>query len=373
MDPIINKSADRVIPVAQPFIGKQETKAVSDLVESGWISQGQKVNDFERVFSRSHGKQYGSACNSGTTALHLALAVCDVSEGDEVIMPDFTMIALANAVLLTGGTPVFADVTYGVGNLNLELIKAKITNKTKAVIVVHTYGEPIDDIIEISTYLKGRGIALIEDCAESHYAVHKSGRVVGSFGDLAVFSFYANKNITTGEGGMVTTDDKEVKDRLDRVRMHAFTPGMHFTHTERAFGYRMTNMQAAMGIVQHNRHEEFMTYRGSLRRRYENNLKDIPANFLEIPPTTASSAWWIMPILADGHRDSMRIALADNGIETRTYFFPMHTQAFLTEYSSGAYPISDKLGQIGFYLPLNPTLSFDDIDYISEVLVNYNK
>ena len=370
MDPVVNRAAKRFIPVAEPAISKSEIEAVTAVVKSGWISQGEKVKEFAQIFSNAHGKKYGSACNSGTTALHLALAVCDVTAGDEVIIPDFTMIAVANATLLSGATPVFADVTDGVGNISLDCIKGKITDKTKAVIVVHTYGEPIDDIVEISNYLKKRGIFLIEDCAESHYAVHKSGGTVGSFGDLAIFSFYANKNITTGEGGIVITDSKEVRDRLDRVRMHAFTPGKHFCHTERAFGYRMSNMQAAMGIEQHRRHEEFMLSRWTLRQRYENNLKDVSC--IEIPETTKSSAWWIMPILADGHRDSLRAALADNGIETRSYFYPMHTQSFLTQYDLGEYPQANRLSQIGFYLPLNPTLSVDDIDYISEVIVNYD-
>ena len=371
MDPIWNKEAERVIPVAAPFIGAEETEAVRDLVASGWISQGHKVAEFEEVFANSHGKKYGSACNSGTTALHLALAACDVTEGDEVVMPDFTMVALANAVLLTGGTPVFTDVTEPVGNVNLDLIKEKITSKTKAVIVVHTYGEPIDDIVEISEYLKSKGIPLIEDCAESHYATHKTGKPVGSFGDLAIFSFYANKNITTGEGGIITTDSGEVKDRLDRVRMHAFTPGRHFCHTERAFGYRMTNMQAAMGIEQHKKAPQFMAYRKTLRLLYESNLKNVDC--ISIPETTETSGWWIMPILAEGHRDNLRKALADNGVETRSYFYPMHSQSFLTKYSQGQYPVADRLGEIGFYLPLNPGLSLDDANYISQVLVNYNK
>jgi perosamine synthetase len=370
MDPVVNRAAKRFIPVAEPSIGKREVKAVAEVVESGWISQGQVVNEFEQIFANFHDTKYGSACTSGTTALHLALAVCDISRGDEVIIPDFTMVALANSTLLSGGTPVFADVVGGVGNLSLDCIKEKITDKTTVVIVVHTYGEPIDDIVEISKYLNKRGIFLIEDCAEAHYAVHKSGGKVGSFGDLAIFSFYANKNITTGEGGLVITDNKDVKDRLDRIRMHAFTPGKHFCHTERAFGYRMTNMQAAMGIEQHRRHEEFMLSRWTLRQRYENNLKGVSC--IEIPETTKSSAWWIMPILADGHRDSLRAALADNGIETRSYFYPMHTQSFLTQYDLGEYPQANRLSQIGFYLPLNPTLSVDDIDYISEVIVNYD-
>lgn len=364
-DPILNKSG-RFIPVAEPCLGEAEAEAVLNVVKSGWISQGEKVSEFEEEFSNFHGKKYGSACSSGTTALHLALAVSDVSTGDEVVIPDFTMVALANATLLSGGTPVFADVTYGVGNLSLDLIKQKITNKTKAVIVVHTYGEPIDDIIEISTYLKEKNITLIEDCAEAHYAIHKSGKIVGSFGDLAVFSFYANKNITTGEGGMVTTSLKDVKDRLDRVRMHAFTPGRHFCHTERAFGYRMTNMQAAMGLEQHKKHKGFMQHRKTLRTRYEYNLKGL--DYITIPNTTDTSAWWIMPILSE-QRDDLRKALADGGVETRSYFYPMHIQSFLSKYGSGLYPMSDRLSKEGFYLPLNPSLSLDDVDYISNIIV----
>lgn len=374
-DPILNKNAERFIWVAQPVLGDEERDNLAQCAIEKWISQGPKVAAFEQRVAMTAGKLYGSACNSGTTALHLALHVADVTEGDDVVIPNMTMVALANAVLLSRANPVFcdSDPSSDVGNISLTKIKEVITPKTKAVIVVHTYGEPVLDIKEIVEYCNERGIKVIEDCAESHFA-ELDGQPVGSFADLAIFSFYSNKNITTGEGGMVVTNCKDVKDRLDRVRMHAFTPGQHFCHTERAFGYRMTDMQASIGLAQLDKAEGFMRRRKEIRSMYEAKLNNPHMRFARRSVELEKSGVWVMPILTESEekRDAIRQHIADHGIDSRTYFQPMDEQVFLTDWSSRDYPIASRLARCGFYVPLYPGLSDEDVNYIIDKLNIYN-
>ena len=370
MDPILNHDAKRLVWIAEPYLGKEEFDALGRCITENWISQGPRVAQFEDAIAKSSGKSYGSACNSGTTALHLALHVCDVGPGDEVIIPNLTMIALANAVLLTGATPVFAEVENDVGNTSLDTISECITDKTRAVILVHTYGEPVADTIKIMDMCKDKNIKVIEDCAEAHFAT-LDRKPVGSFGDLAIFSFYSNKNITTGEGGMILTDRLDVKARLDRVRMHAFTPGQHFCHTERAFGYRMTDMQAAIGLEQLKKSPTFMDIRRKYRDLYETGLGGV--GNVTVPEAIYTSGLWVMPLLAkdEESRNSIRQHIADRGIDSRTYFQPLHRQSFLVGLSEREYPRSDDLARRGFYVPLYPKLGVDDIHYIIDAIKEY--
>ena len=374
MDPTLNKSAEKLIWVAEPQIGKEEEAALRRCITNDWISQGPRVAEFEDAVAKTCGKKYGSACNSGTTALHLALHVADVKEGDDVVIPNLTMVALGNSVLLAGANPVYcdSDPESDVGNISLNKIKEVITPKTKAVIVVHTYGEPVTDIQDIVDYCDSFNIKVIEDCAESHFAT-LDGKPVGSFAELAIFSFYSNKNITTGEGGMIVTDCKEVKDRLDRVRMHAFTPGKHFCHTERAFGYRMTDMQASIGLEQLKKADAFMEKRRKIRSFYEWMLKNSHMNIARRSVPTENSGVWVMPILTDSEqkRDDIRQHIANYGIDSRTYFQPMSEQSFLRSYATSDYPISASLARCGFYVPLYPKLSESDIEYIVDKLNSY--
>lgn len=375
-DPVLNKNADRLIWVAEPDIGKEEMQALVKCVTDDWISQGPRVAEFEEGVAKTCNKKYGSACNSGTTALHLALHVADVVKGDDVVIPNLTMVALANAVLLAEANPVFcdSDPNSDVGNISLDKIKEVITPKTKAVIVVHTYGEPVNDIKEIVAYCNEKGIKVIEDCAESHFAM-LDGEPVGSFADLAIFSFYSNKNITTGEGGMVVTDCKDVKDRLDRVRMHAFTPGQHFCHTERAFGYRMTDMQATIGIEQLKKADCFMKIRREMRLFYESSIfvEDQSVWVADRSVPVDDSGVWVMPLLTNCEqtRDDLRQFIANYGIDSRTYFQPMNEQKHLQKFSTREYPVSKDLARCGLYVPLYPKLSLTDLNYIIDVINSY--
>lgn len=369
-DPIINKRAARHIPVARPSVGWREALAVARVTLSGWISQGRKVAEFETLFAKSHGQEYGSACNSGTTAIQLALAAAGIGPGDRVLCPTFTMVAVPNSILNVGAEPVFYDAAVGnlVGNSSLDEIRsaalAPAGQGARALIVAHCYGEVTQDMAKIRTWCDGFGIILIEDCAEVHYA-----KGAGLWGDLVCWSFYANKNITTGEGGMVTTSRAEYKQKLDRIRMHAFSPLRHFNHTEKAYGCRMTEMQAAMGIVQHKRAPALMARRQMLRALYEHALgwDVLRGDPFCIPETSIDSAWWVMPIVCDSEeqREGLREWLAQDGIETRTYFVPMHMQEHLKKYARGDYKRAEYLGCCGLYLPLYPAMQTLDVWYVS--------
>lgn len=361
--------------MARPSVGWREALAVARVTLSGWVSQGRKVAEFENLFAKSHGKAYGSACNSGTTAIQLALAAAGVGSGDLVLCPSFTMVAVPNSILNVGAEPAFYDasVTSLVGNTSVDDIHAAVDGlqgydvaRLRAVIVAHCYGEVAARMDKIRAYCDSLGVPLIEDCAEVHYA-----KGAGSWGDLVCWSFYANKNITTGEGGMVTTDRAEYKQKLDRIRMHAFSPLRHFNHTEKAYGCRMTEMQAAMGIVQHKRAAKLMARRAILRALYEHALgNDALKDPFYVPLSTTESAWWVMPIICNSEeqRENLREWLAQDGIETRTYFVPMHLQAHLQKYHfpqvNGDLRRAEYLGRCGLYLPLYPAMSAADVLYV---------
>jgi len=372
MDPVVNKNAKFYIQIAKPTVEEEEKQALIEVANRGWLSQGEKVYEFEKLISTAHGKKYGCACNSGAMALILSLNAANIGHGDEVIIPDLTMIAVVNAVLAVGATPVFADSSYtsDVGNIDKITIERCLTAKTRAIILVHTYGEAITSIQKIINFAHEKGLFVIEDCAESHYAYDNENTMVGSAGDFAIFSFYSNKIITTGEGGMVLTNCEDAKDRLDRLRMHCFTPGRHFWHTEQAWGVRMTDMQAAIGIVQHSKRHRFLARRKEIRKIYEENWKDNTTKKCNFANTQKGATNWVLPILTT-NRENLRKHLAENGIDHRTYFNPFHKQEFLTKYSRGGndsfyYYIAENFGEKGLYLPIYPTLTNDEILYICE-------
>ena len=361
-DPTVNLDAPRQIPVARPSLGEAEAEAARAAVAEGWISSGPRVEDFERQFAAAHGRRHGVACNSGTTALHLALAALGVAPGDQVLVPSLTMIAVANAVLYCGARPVLVDSERESGNPDALWLPRVITPRTKAAIVPHLYGVPAAAFLQALRRRYPR-LSVIEDCAEAHYAT-LAGRPVGSLGRLATFSFYANKIITTGEGGMVLTDDERLAERLRSLRAHAFTPGDHFRHQSLAFGYRMTDVQAAIGLVQHGRREELLRRRAELAQRYIDRLREL--KWVGFPARVAGAVWWVFPLLCphEAARDAVRQALAERGIETRSYFRPLHRQTHLRRFATQHYPVADELSRRGFYLPLWPGMSDEDVEYV---------
>jgi perosamine synthetase len=359
-----------VIPVCEPTLGGNEAEYVLDCVESNWISSaGKYIPRFEDAFARACGAREGVACANGTVALHLALATLGIGPGDEVILPTFTMIATINAVTYTGATPVLVDSEAQTWNMDLNQVADKITPRTRVVMPVHTYGHPVD--MDPLMELAGRhGLYVVEDAAEAHGAEYKGHRA-GSLGHAGCFSFYANKIITTGEGGMITTDDPEIARLARNLRDHAFSDERHFWHKYLGFNYRMTNMQAAVGLAQTEQMESFVEARRANAARYTATLRQIPG--IVTPPEAdwAKNVFWMYSILVEDEfgmsRDQLRAYLADRGIETRTFFIPMHVQPIYYEaYKGQRYPVAEMLCKRGFYLPSASSLTKREIDYVLE-------
>lgn len=362
-----------IIPVCEPTLAGNELKYVTQAVESNWISSaGSFIRDFEHQFAAACGAEYGIACANGTVAMHLALATLGLEPGDEVIIPTFTMIATANAVTYCGATPVLADMEPNYWQLDVEQVAAKITPRTKAIVPVHIYGHPTDmePLLELA---QKHGLRVIEDAAESHGAEYR-GRRTGSLGDAAGFSFYGNKIITTGEGGMVTTNDRELAKLAWNLRDHAFSHERHFWHKFIGFNYRMTNLQAAVGLAQTEQLDTFVTLRRRNAAEYTRRLQSIPG--ITTPPEApwAKNVYWMYGILVNEQeyglsRDQLRKVLAEHGIETRTFFIPMHCQPVYWEMFKGQrYPVAERLCRDGFYLPSATSLSIQEIDFVAEVI-----
>ena len=358
-----------LIPVCTPTLLGNEKKYVLECLETNWISsRGRFVDEFETKFSRYCGMRFGITTNSGTTALHLALAAIGVGEGDEVIIPSFTMISTANAANYLGAKLALVDVEPRTWNIDPEKIEKKITPRTKAIIPIHTYGHPaeMDAILAIA---RRRRIAVVEDAAEAIGAEYK-GKKTGGFGKIAAFSLYANKIITTGEGGIIVTDDPELAERARTMRNYGFTQERHFWHKVVGFSYRMTNVQAAIGLGQLERIDDLLSARIRNAELYNSFLKDVPG--IATPPRSPEcvSAYWMYGILVRDEfglsRDELRQALADEGIETRSFFIPIHLQPIYASLYSDEYPVSEELGTRGLYLPSSSSLKPDAIAFIAD-------
>ncbi len=367
----------KIIPVCEPKLDGNEMKYVMDCLESTWISSvGKYIPMFEEEFSRRCGAKYGVACCNGTVALHLALAALGIGPGDEVIIPTFTMIATANAVTYTGAKPVLVDSEAETWNMDTEQIEAKVTDRTRAIMPVHTYGHPVDmdKVLEIA---EKYDLYVVEDAAEAHGAEYK-GKRIGSMGDAACFSFYANKIITTGEGGMITTNNEELASLACNLRDHAFSEERHFWHKYLGYNYRMTNLQAAVGLAQTERFDEFVSIRRDNAYYYNSLLKDIKG--ITLPPEApwVKSVFWMYSILIEDDfglsRDELRRRLAKRGIETRTFFIPMHLQPLYYEmYKGERYPVAEELCRKGLYLPSASTLTKEEIQFIVETVADCQK
>jgi perosamine synthetase len=362
----------RIIPVCEPTLGGNEIEYVLDCLETNWISSaGKYIPLFEELFARKCDAAHGVACMNGTVALHLALATLGIGPGDEVIIPTFTMIATANAVSYTGARPVLIDSEMQTWNMDVSQLADKITQRTKAIMPMHTYGHPVDmdPLLELADK---HGLYVAEDAAEAHGAAYK-GRKTGSLGHAGCFSFYANKIITTGEGGMVTTNDAEIARLARNLRDHAFSHERHFWHKYRGYNYRMTNLQAAIGLAQTERFEEFVQARRDHARQYNALLKDVSG--LVTPPEAewATNVYWMYSILLQDEfgisRDELRTRLARRGIETRTFFIPIHLQPIYYEAHKGErYPVSEELCKRGLYLPSASSLTPEEIVFICEAV-----
>ena len=360
------------IPVCEPSLDGNELTYVTDAVRSGWISSGgDYLKRFEEGFAAYVGVGHGIGTTNGTTALHLALAALGIGPGDEVIVPDFTMISSAFAVCYCGAMPVFVDADPDTWNMDVAQVAERIGPRTKAIMAVHIYGHPTD-MDPLLALAKDRGIAVLEDAAEAHGAEYK-GRRCGSIGDLAAFSFYANKAITTGEGGMVVTSDEALAEECRSLRNLAFprTGGRVYRHDRIGFNYRMSNLQGALGLAQLERIDTYVAARRAHAARYRERLAGIAAVQLPVERSWARNSYWMYGIvLRDGARigrDELAGRLAAAGIETRPFFQPMHDQPALLRYgteATGSYPVADRLAARGLYLPSGSDLADDDIDRV---------
>jgi perosamine synthetase len=356
-----------VIPVFEPWIGEEEAEAVVAAVRRGEISGsfGEEIPAFEREFARYVGVAHGVACTSGTTALQLAVAAARIGPGDEVLVPESTNIATALAAHHQGATPVPVDAEPDTGNLDLDLVEERIGPRTRAVIPVHLFGQPVD-MERLTAIARRHDLVVIEDCAQSHGAAVR-GRTTGSFGDMACFSFYANKIVTTGEGGMVVTGDGELAERLRYLRNLAFGEP-RFLHAEAGFNFRMTGYQAAMGRVQLRRIDEILDRKRRVAAAYDRLLAGVRGIRTAPERDWAPSVHWMYWIVVEDEfpvsRDALMAALREAGIGTRTHFCPMSRQPALRARESfrpRPCPVADRLWERGLYLPSSPTLTDEQV------------
>lgn len=365
-----------MIPVCSPMLTGNELKLVTDCLNSNWISsQGKYIKEFEEKFARYCDTKFGVATTSGTTALHLALAAAGIKKGDEVILPSFTMIATAFAVLYTGAKPVLVDVERETGNMDISQVIKKINKRTKAIIPVHIYGHPcdMDPIIEAT---KGKKIYIVEDAAEAHGALYKK-RKAGSLGDIGCFSFYANKIITTGEGGMVVTNNENIAKKLRSLKNLSFIK-KRFIHYQVGFNYRMTNIQAAIGLAQLQNIDKFIQSRRKNAYLYNKLFKPIKWINTPIEKEYAKNVYWMYGITFKGKMKSKKNKIMDclekKGIGARSYFFGMHRQPVFRKlglFKNEKYPVTDALSKTGLYLPSGSGLTSKEINTVGNTLKSF--
>lgn len=352
-----------------PSISQLEIDYVNEAVSSGWVSSlGKFVELFESDFASFCGVSDALTVSNGTVALHLAMTALGVGPGDEVVVPDLSFVATANTVLHAGAKPVFADIDPTSLCLCPASFESKITPRTKAVIPVHLYGHPAD-MDAINRIAQRHNLFVIEDAAEAHGA-ELNGRRVGSLGTCATFSFYGNKNMTTGEGGMITTNDKELAERCRYLRDHAMSAQKRYWHTECGFNYRLTNIQAALGCAQLDRLPQFLNRRREIFRQYELCLRDYPRIQLNRTLPNALNSYWIICAEISGIdgtvRDTIMAGLKARGVDSRPYFYPMSDMPYFVEANT---PVAHTVAQRGINLPTYTDLTDDQIAYVCKCLV----
>lgn len=360
---------EKPIPVAEPSLSGNEARYVADCVESGWISSiGPYIQRFETAFAAFSDTKEAVSCNSGTSALHLCLLALGVGPGDEVLLPTLTYVASANAVRYCGATPVFVDSDPLTMNIDPLEAEAKITARTVGVIAVHLYGQPAD-MRALTRTAERAGLWLLEDAAEAHGA-RLGGRVVGGLGTLGAFSFFGNKIITTGEGGMVTTDDPDLADLVRLYRGQGQDPGRRYWFPVVGHNYRMTNIQAAIGVAQLEQVDDQLAKRSRVESWYRAALHG-SAELLDLPAirTDAESVTWLFTVVLHDDvgvsRDQLAARLAAEGIETRPVFVPLHS---LPPYSDGqpSFPHAERFARNGLSLPTSSVRSHAEVTYIAE-------
>ena len=363
------------VPVNEPLLNGNEKKYLCECIDTGWISsEGPFVKQFEEKISQMAGRKYGIAVSNGTTALETAVRALGISEGDEVIMPTFTIISCAMAIVKLGAKPILVDCYRDTFNMKVEDIEAKITDKTKAIMIVHLYGLPVlvDEILYIANK---HNLAVIEDAAEMHGQTYK-GRPCGSFGDVSIFSFYPNKHITTGEGGMVVTNSEEIAEKSRMIRNLCFRKDVRYVHDEISDNYRFTNLQAAVGLAQIERLDEFVAIKRKMGNYYTEQLAGVEGISLPIASTDyAENIYWVYPLVIDEDIDmdnkTMQTKLAEQGVGARTFFWCMHEQPVFVKkrmYDGENYPNAEYIARKGLYIPSGLALTKEQMDYVIDVV-----
>lgn len=366
-----------MIPVSRPCITNEDVEAVADILRQGFVSgDAPIVGEFERSFAQAVGREHGIAVANGSVALDLALHALNLQEGDEVVIPSFTIASCLFAVLRTKATPVFADVDPQTWNLSATTLASVITPRTRALLAVHIYGLPIemDSVVDLCSR---QGVTIIEDAAESHTVTY-NGKVCGSFGLASTFSFYANKAITCGEGGMIVTDDASLALRFRGLRNLSFlpAPGPRFVHEEIGWNVRMSALQAALGKSQLIRMNESTAEKRRIGLRYDSLLNSQPKIKMQPSATEYSkNMYWVVGILLDDQFDAQQVAieLRELGVDSRPFFYPLHKQPLLKKYSLGlqpSLPVSERLGKQGLYLPSFVGITDDEIDKSARALLD---
>jgi perosamine synthetase len=363
----------KIIPVAAPVLNGNEKTYVMDCLDSTWISSaGKYVDQFEEAFARFCGVRHAATCCNGTVALHLALMALGVGPGDEVIMPTLTFVATANAVTYCGARPVFLDSEPETWNMDPGLIEAKITPRTRGIVVVHLYGHPVD-MDPVMTLARRHGLFVIEDAAEAQGAQYKK-RTVGSIGDVATFSFYGNKIMTTGEGGMVVTNDDELARKVRQLKGQGMDPSRRYWFPVIGYNYRMTNIAAAIGLAQLEKADWHIGRRREVAAWYNEHLRRNAALTPPVEKGWARNVYWMYSVVLNEDvpvaRDDVMARLAAEGIETRPMFYPMHVLPPYRQAAEGqGFPVADRLAQRGMNLPTWAGLTRDDVAFVCDALL----
>ena len=366
----------KLIPVNEPLLDGNEKKYLLECIDSGWISsEGPFVHEFEEKFAKYIGRKHAISVTNGTAAIDASIEALGITHGDEVIMPAFTIISCVNQIIRNGAVPVLIDSDPDTWNMNVKDIENKITKKTKAILVVHIYGLPVD-IDPILDIAKKYNLSILEDAAEVHGQTYKQ-KLCGNFGDISTFSFYPNKHITTGEGGMILTDDDRLAEKCRSLRNLCFQENNRFVHESLGWNLRLTNIQAALGLAQLERIEEFILKKRKIGQSYTELLKDINLYQLPVSKTEFSSnIYWVFGIvLKDNKKFNAKSAmryLQQKGIGTRPFFCPMNMQPVLLNkglFKDEKYPNAENLYENGFYVPSGMALKKQQIEDVASALI----
>ena len=363
-----------MIPVNEPLLNGREKELLGQCIDTGWVSSdGPFVAQFEREFAHYIGAAHGIAVCNGTAAVETALYAAGVGPGDEVIMPTFTIVSCLVAALRLGAKPVLVDVEPDTWGMDVTKIASRLTPRTKAILPVHMYGHPVD-MDPIMDVARQRDLVVIEDAAEVHGAEYK-GTKCGAIGHVSAWSFYANKIINTGEGGMVLTSDRQMAERAASYRNLCFRPERRFYHTELGYNFRMTNLQAALGVAQMERIDEFVAIKRRLGARYRDQLATIPGIRFQVEKPWAKCVYWMYCVEIDQSlgftADQAREALAAKGIGTRPFFLGLHEQPAAHDrglFVGESHPVSERIARQGFYLPSGLTLTDAQLDEVVAAL-----